>query len=260
MKTLRNIVLFVIIAAVGLLMTSCIWFVRNSRSTVSSGYTYDNAKKFTAGSAAVPASKVKALDVEWVAGRVIIAYGSGSEVSFSESSASSLDEDHMLHWYLDGSTLKIRFQKSGLVIGKSEAKDLVVNLPRGMVLGEMGLDYLSSNVSIEVDADSYDLDGVSGTLSLASSGAREVELETVSGNIEMNFASCPGKLDVNSVSADICVGVPSSSGFTLKFSTVGGELDCTIPFTLSGKKYIAGDGKADFEIDSVSGKATILGN
>ncbi len=260
MKGRHIAVLFAIIAVVGLLFTSCIRINNRNVSIGKSVYRYDDGKKYSVGDGEVPASKVSEMEIDWVSGEVSVVYGNVSSINFTESYRGSLSEDQLLHWYLDGSTLRLKYQKSGVVRGKSEEKNLVVTVPKGTVLSDLDLDCVSSNFEVDVDALKYDVDTVSGNVNLSSSGARAIDVDSVSGNVNLHLLSCPAEIDVDTVSGSVNLWIPADSGFTAEISSVSGKLNTAIPVTTSGKKYIAGDGRAKFSLESVSGDLNINSN
>ncbi len=260
MKAKHIIVFISLFAILGLLLTSC---VRINGKNVGSGksvYSYSDGKKYSVGNGDVQASKVKDLELDWVAGDITITYGGGDRISFSESYKGSLSDDRLMRWYLDGSTLRIKFQKSGIVFGKGESKDLVITVPRGMVLSEMDLNCVSSNMVVDVDALEYEVDTVSGNFELSSTKARKIDTDTVSGDSRLHLGICPDELDADSVSGSIYMWIPENSGFTAEISSVSGKVKCSIPVTTTGKKFVTGDGRAKLSLNSVSGDLNINSN
>jgi len=245
----------VVLIAVFCVLTGCVK-VRNSVTSPVS-YKYDNSDKYIAGNGSVPASQVKNLDIDWVSGSVRVIPGSGSEVRFYEEYKGALEDDFVMRWYLDGSNLRIRYRKAGTLVGDTSDKRLTVEVPSSLILSNLDVDYVSCDVTVQVNAVNYGFDGVSGSLTLKADTPRIVEIDTVSGNLNMEFARCPDKLDIDSVSGNASVRIPSSSGFSASFDSVSGSFKSSIPMTIDGKRYIAGDGKSDFSFDSVSGSVEI---
>ena len=94
----------------GLLLLSAVGCIRIS---CSAPVMYSNADRYTAGDFTYDESKVKKVEIEWASGSVTLKNGKGT-LSVSESGAESLPEAEKLHWWIDGTTLKIKFCKSGL--------------------------------------------------------------------------------------------------------------------------------------------------
>ena len=251
---MRKTSVAVVLTAVFCLLTGCVK-VRNS--VTNSSYKYDNADKYIAGAGNVPASQVKNLDIDWVSGSVSVIPGSGSEVRFYEEYKGTIQDEFVMRWYLDGSNLRIRYRKAGTFIGDVSEKHLTVVVPSNLILSNLDVDYVSCDVNVQANAVNYDFDGVSGSLTLKADTPRIVDIDTVSGNLNMDFARCPDKLEIDSVSGDATVRIPSSSGYSASFDSVSGSFKSSIPMTIDGKRYIAGDGKSNFSFNSVSGSVEI---
>ncbi len=83
--------------------------------------------------------------------------------------------------------------------------------------------------------------------------ADSVEIDTASGSVSLQFALRPIDLKIDTISGGITLTLPSDSGFTLEYDSVSGGMDCAFSVTMSGNKYIAGDGAGRFDIGTVSG-------
>ena len=84
-------------------------------SAVSCGtnFFYQNSDKYTVGGASL-SHPISAIDIEWISGHVNVKYSNDgeNEVVFSESYDKKLDDDLLLHYWLDGTTLRIKFAAS----------------------------------------------------------------------------------------------------------------------------------------------------
>ena len=106
----------------------------------SLNFLYKDAEKYSYGNTEL-AEKVENLDLSWVSGSVKILYHDRNTVQLCETSSSSLSEDTSVHWFLDGTTLHIRFLKSGTYRSLRLAKDLTLTLPK---------DFAAKNVEISL--------------------------------------------------------------------------------------------------------------
>lgn len=259
MKGKHIIIILAFVLVLGLLFTSCVRINNKNVSIGKSVYRYDNGGKYSIGNGAVSASKVKNLEIDWVSGDVTVTYGNGDDISFSESFKGDLSEDHLLRWYLDGSTLRIKFQKSGISKGLNEGKNLVVVVPKGFVFDDVDLNCVSSDFICEVEALEYDVDTVSGEIEISASRTRSVDVNSVSGDCTLRMGVCPDEVKMNTVSGSIYILIPSDSGFTAEISTVSGKINCSIPVTTNNKKMVAGNGASKIRLSSVSGSLNISG-
>lgn len=254
MKTRRILLLCVAMVLVLCALTSC--YVKSKG--VISAYTFDSASNYNVGEVSVDASKVKKLVVDWVSGSVKIVYGRTKTIEITESSKKGkIDEDSQLRWMVEGNKLTIRFMKSGLKLASNLEKDLVVTIPEGMVFSDIAIDTVSADSIVTVNAEVFEMENVSGDVSVTVDSVDKFTVATVSGDADLAFGVCPSKLEMDSVSGNCTVKVPSSSGFTAKISAVSGKIKCSIPGVMSSDKIEVGDGKANFSLSSVSGNLTI---
>lgn len=178
------------------LMTSC-----------RTGFYYDNADKYTSGEASFSADTVEALDIEWFAGEVQVVFGDDSEteISVSETANKKTDGDTSLHYWLDGTTLKIKFAASGkLNLGGIE-KALKVTLPRQKTLIHLSVSGSAANVNVkDARAEKLTVSAVAGNIEL--SGMRvsdKASVSSTSGNIRGSVMTACDSLNISSTSGSI---------------------------------------------------------
>ena len=73
---------------------------------------YENADRYQYGAFTYEAASVYTVDLDWAAGDVTVKHGSGT-LSVSESGGETLSVSERLHWWLDGTTLRIKYCESG---------------------------------------------------------------------------------------------------------------------------------------------------
>lgn len=196
------------------LMTSC-----------QTGFYYDHAAKYTAGNASFSADTIDALDVDWFSGEVLVEFGdsSESEVSVSETANKKTDEDTSLHYWLDGTTLKIKFAASGKLNLSGIEKTLKVTLPRQKTLLHLSISGGAANVNVKnARADKLTVSAVAGSIEL--SGMRvsnKASISSTSGNISGSAMTACDTLNISSTSGSISfstearvrsLGVETTSG------------------------------------------------
>lgn len=101
----------------------------------------------------------------------------------------------------------------------------------------------------------------SGDIDICGS-VREVRLSSASGDVELETSLQPEALEVSSKSGDCEIAMPGTEGFTLRFSTVSGELDAGFPLVgpigaRSGEAVYMDGGARTYQISSVSGDITL---
>ena len=134
--------------------------------------------------------------------------------------------------------------------------------------GDVRVESLDSARETEIETDSgrIEVSGDCGELSLDSSSgditaavtARDVGVDTTSGEVTLELLSCPEELDVDTASGDVELTLPEDSGFRLEFDHASGDLEkCDFPLSRDKGLYIAGDGRADFSVETASGDLSI---
>lgn len=230
-------------------------------SGCTSDYHYDHADKYTAGGAELTKT-VTELDVEWLAGSVTVVGGEGETLSFSEASKETLDERTSLYYWLDGTTLRIKYAQSQKEWGWSDndypSKDLTVTLP-ATALQKLEVATVSANVTLEgVQSNETEIETVSGKIEGALHGTvRELSVDAVSGNVFLECTTAPQEASFNSVSGNITLTIPEDSQFTAEIETVSGAVACDFETTQTGKDYVCGNGENQYEMETVSGNVKL---
>ena len=255
---------------------------------------YANADSYASGDFTYEEGAVKKVEIDWIAGNITLEPGAGT-LSVSEQSSGSLSDARRLHWWLDGTTLHIRYCKSGERIRTTEKKDLTVELPAGadleidiasgkvageapLDLGAVRIDTASGGVKIEtLNAKSVRVDSASGgttigkvdvagafTVDTASGGlaiddvcADSVKIDSASGGITLGLKEV-GSVDVDVVSGGVKLRlIDKDAGAAIRHSAVSGTFTCSLPYEKSGGTYTIGRGEIPIEIEAVSGNVTV---
>ncbi len=217
---------------------------------------YDDAEKYTAGGGEV-VGIVEELDIEWVSGDIGIEIYDGTAVVIEES-ANTTDEKLCVHWYNDGGTLKIRFAESGTHNMSNVVKDLTVKLPKKTLLDKLEIDAVSADMKLDgLFGKELELVTVSGKIEGVALSFDKIEVESVSGNVELALADAcvPKAIDCDSVSGNVTLRLPSDAGFTAEIDSVSGDFRSNFATVAEGKNKFraAGQGDTEISLDSVSG-------
>jgi lia operon protein LiaG len=90
-----------------------------------------------------------------------------------------------------------------------------------------------------ISARQVDISSVSGEVEVESlTGATTVR--TISGEVKLSFAATPSRLDAGSTSGELSLRLPADAGFTLDASSTSGEVSCEFPLTAAGSGAGAG--------------------
>ena len=192
-----------------------------------SAFRYANAKQYTKGGATLNA-EIDNLEIEWIAGKVKIAYHTESTVKFSEESDKALNDNNSLYYWLDGKTLHIKFARSGRGNYLNVGKTLTLYLPAGVMIRYADIETVSADVEIGAVAfNNTDIETVSGDISVkAASFSYKAEISTTSGDINATLASTTNELDIETTSGNVNV---ISDGITdLEVDTTSGKVDIDV--------------------------------
>lgn len=123
--------------------------------------------------------------------------------------------------------------------------------------------YLSSTsgtiICENTTASDLEIDNVSGGIRLGGE-FENIDIDTVSGSVQIAAANVPKSIDVDGVSGRITIALPETAGFTAQLDSVSGSLSCAFPGTLGSDLVVVGDGNADYSFDTVSGSVSIEKN
>ena len=240
------------------------------------GYVYSGDYNIGGGSVTEP---INAVEVDWVSGKIEISVYDGETTEFSEYEIS--DEDYKLRYKVENGRLTVHSEKSGFSFGiiSRPKKELTIKIPRAYAENLKTLKINSTSAEINLNGltvlESTETDTVSGRVTAENLNTASLECDTVSGDVKasgaieaFDLSSTSGaaeitttvplkKLETDTVSGDVTLTLPESSGFTLEFDTVSGDLNCELPMTNKNGKHICNDGSAEFEADSTSGDFTV---
>ena len=148
----------------------------------TAGASYPNADKYAVGSFTYNAADVEAVEINWTSGRVELRESAEALLSVNETTE-GLTQEQQMRWWLDGSTLRIQFWKSGYTgTLNNREKRVEVEIPKDISL--------TVNVtSGEIKAGDHQLKGVkvsatSGSIRLGAVNADDLEILATSGKIQ----------------------------------------------------------------------------
>lgn len=226
------------------------------------GYHYANAENYTAGPTEI-AGPVKNLDVDWTSGEVKIAYHGGNTVVLQETANKTLDPDTQLRWWLDGDTLRVRYEKEGFRLHWNLQKTLTVTLPEGAVLGNASLAVTSGKLTVPaLVTDTLTLGATSGCMDIDAC-ARRITAGGTSGDIVLRISGSAEEITAASTSGSISLEAPAGCA-TVHVSTTSGSIraavketaDFSAASTSGGIEAVLGQAKA-VKIGSTSGRIDV---
>lgn len=242
-----------------------------------SGYSFQNVNKYSVAENTVNVKDIRNIDIDWISGKVKIEEYDGDGIEFYEESSSDLNEDNKMIYLVENGTLKIKFKKpyKGIIsFNKLLNKTLVIRMPLSEEnsLNEFTLDVVSSSVEIEaLRADKVSIDAVSGDITIKNlisdkldvetvsgdmnvhANVNSVDFESVSGDLVLDLENCPKGIDAEAVSGRVDIFLPENDGFTVRYDSVSGKFKCDFEVSITKKEAVYKNGKAKFDIETVSG-------
>ena len=243
-----------------------------------SDYYYEDSEKYSVGEAELTET-VENIKINWPVGSVTIMPHNSNAVSFSENSQMKLTEDKMLHYYLDNTTLHIKFVACGKWDLSKIHKDLTILISEKLVLSNLKVFTLSANVKLtdigvsenvtintlsgETEAkfleplNEFNVDTTSGSFKIVAPSVSRFEAVAVSGDISLTAQKEPNYLNIDTTSGSIDLTLPESASFTLNYDTTSGDLYSDLSYRRQFRNYIFGDGNGEYKIKTVSGNVKI---
>lgn len=270
-----RIVIFVILIAVLFvsLLGGCLGF---GVSELISEYFEEQpviSEGFTESTGSVSAAQVKDIEIQWVSGSITLQPGDVDNIEFAEDSG--LADKHKMVWAHNADRLVIQYMKPSVHIGVVKnvpAKHLVITVPRDWMGDQLEITSVSARIDIaQISTKSADIENVSGVCKLNQCNIAALDVETVSGEVDISgesenvtltsvsaecsavFSNKPGRIDLETVSGDLELILPQDCGFTLYFDGVSGKLLSDFPATVQDKRYSFGDGLCRIDAETVSG-------
>lgn len=220
MKILLTLLLIPVLAA----LTCC----GCGRIAGNIGYHYDNAGQYHTGTATID-QPVDSFDIEWIAGSVSIGYHARNDIIIEETSRTELTDETSVHWRLENTTLYIRFAASGVHSRELDGlqKSLTVMLPEGFRAGELEAELVSASFEAAgLAAEELDIESVSGPIEITQTGyTRKLKLENVSGRISA-AAEQVGEMEISTVSGNVDARIADIR--TLELNSVSGNMELSL--------------------------------
>ena len=202
---------------------------------------YDNADKYTAGDREIT-EKIDKLDIDWVSGKVTVTADDVSTVTVKETTKGDLEDKIKVHTWAEGSTLHVRFCKSGERYSEKEMKTLEITVPEDVLYKSVKVDSASADVVCEgLNSKKAVMDASSGDM-VYNGDAESFTADTSSGNI--GFSGKAKNISTDSSSGDV-------------FIEQKGEGESISSDTSSGDVEITAENAGSVSVDSSSGEQTI---
>ena len=193
-----------LVAAIIMCMTSC----KDKGTDASMEKTgqsasfnsYNEAEKYKAGDFSYDSDQIKEIDVDWIYGDINIVQGSGKNISVKETGG-ALEDGAKVHWYVDGTDLKIKFCASDYN-GDIEAnqKNITIEIPENI---DLQIDTVSGDVKCgDITVRDFEVDSASGSVTIEKLFGSDAEVDSTSGDVKIGVADCR-EVNVDTTSGNI---------------------------------------------------------
>ena len=227
------------------------------------------------------ADNVQEIEINWVAGDIIIMETDVDEITISESDVT--DKKYSMVWHSNGRKLKLAFCEDHLLDGfgisfsADLSKDLYIEVPKGWEGHSIEIDAASANVEMHnITLKELDIDGASGTCDLQNCNIGDLDIDAASGSIyysgildslDLDGASAsftadlqntPSRIDMDSMSGSLDIALPEDCGYTLTMDGLSSTFRSDFHGTeMKNKSHIYGDGRCRIDVDGMSCEVTI---
>lgn len=225
-------------------------------------------------------SEVQELEIEWVAGDILIQPTDTDQITVKEDGVS--DEKYAMVLHQSGNTLKIQFCEDtafgfGIRFNTPDiTKDLTILVPKDWQLDSLEIDCASATVEVnDMTIREVDFDGASGTCEFENCTVEEMDIATASGDVKfvgsLGMLDCdaasasvyavlsntPRRMDMDSMSGDLEIILPEDAGFTLALTAMSSDFTSDFETTMKNGNYVCGDGSCRINVDALSGDVII---
>ena len=123
--------------------------------------------------------------------------------------------------------------------------------------GAIELESVSGDLTIIGGMNKFKAESGSGDISV-SGAVNKFDAESTSGNVLLDCRNgVPNELDVDTTSGSVTLYLPQEADLTLEYDTVSGDFDSARAVKIHGETYMIGNGRGDWDVETVSGDLTI---
>jgi hypothetical protein len=222
----------------------------------------------TASTQNFPPDGLTGLQIDWISGTVRVEVGTSSQVTVTGNGEDMLlnerngvlfieHRDKVFDFMEEPCHLTVQVPASlsdslSFVRVDTTSGDIAVE---GLHLRSLSLESVSGNVSAHGRCGEFHAATTSGDV-LFSGEADDVEVESVSGQVEILADRTPDELSAENTSGEIVISLPDDRGFHAEFDTVSGRYDCEHASVRGDEVSYMGSAEqrpAELELESVSG-------
>lgn len=221
--------------------------------------------------------QIREIDIEWVAGTITIEPANVDSIQVTESNPK--ESRHVMVWKQTNDKLVVRFSEDntfdfnfGITIMDIDSKDLTVLVPMGWECDSLEVAAASAALKVKnLAIREVDFDGASGVCEFENCIVEELDLDTASGDIfftgslekldcdaasasvTATFHNVPKLIDMDSMSGDLDITLPSSAGFIASLDALSSDFHCDLDYYQKNEEYHRGNGECRITMDAMSG-------
>ena len=228
----------------------------------------------------IPAEQIRDIEIQWVAGKILIQPMDIEEIKFSESTVADIKDT--LVWKMHGNTLSIAFCEDavGNFIGfrntANLSKDLTLYVPRDWTCDSLKIAAASATLEAnDLRINEVELDTASGACKFDNCIVKELDLDTASGDIRfygfLDILDCdaasasvyailtnvPSRMDMDSMSGNLDITLPDGAGFIANVEGLSAHFSTDFETTTRNGSHVHGDGHCRISLSAMSGDVII---
>lgn len=229
----------------------------------------------------LPTDAIRKIEIDWVAGDIIIMAADVKEIAISESDVT--DEQYSMVFQAREDELEIKFCEERLMPGLGISltgdlnKDLYIEVPKSWKGRSIEIDAASANVEMHnITLQEMDIDGASGTCDFQNCTIDDLDIDAASGSIYYlgslnrldldgtsasftgDLQNTPDRIDADGMSCKLDIALPEDCGFTVTMDGMSSRLSSAFNGTsMKNGSHVYGDGRCRINVDGMDCDVTI---
>lgn len=277
MKT--NAIVRIVVYSILIVILSATLFVGMLVNSLAVNFNFGYSSQISgtrASSGTVEAKDVEKIDIDWVAGTLIIQPGDTDQITFWENDGLSVEEQMI--WELSGSRLTIQYMKPRVFFGISidRSKDLVITVPRDWICSSLEINAAAAEVEvIDLTAQSVEFDTAADSCTFRNCHFTSLDLDAAACEIHFTgtlekldcdgaaarinavFTNIPTSIDIDGATAELDITLPADCGFRVSMDGLSNQFSSDFPTSSSNGSYTYGNESCRIEVDGMSSNVTI---
>ena len=204
-------------------------------------------------------TSISNIDIDWVAGDITFYETVEDCITIKEAYTGN----KQARIWVNNKQLSIKFCGSGTLYQSNLSKNLEVYIPSSFIIKDVNISSYSSKINIpNLNVEKYSIESISGNIYLEANMANSVDIDTVSGNINLLIENKTNSVSIDTVSGNsVILCSEDIKGFSIDFDTISGSLTNRFETTEEDGKYIyLNKDNLLIKVDSISGSLTITYN